>query len=184
MFEKFKRNYDEAVEHIESCIHAPVGDDEYEFGVLARWMLTTDVNPYCYLPENWAGATESAEQFSMLLKYLHHALFDDGDVEFVTVNGEPRIVFTHRFDDNFEDAVLSEAEKTLAKRLGKPATIEILDKSPLLFTVRYDEYHVDWLRNCFMRDAERGVEWAAGIYRKYKQWDEAWVEDAMKEKGE
>lgn len=89
MFEKFKRNYDEAIEHIKSCINTPIEDDEYEFGVLAHWMLTTDINPYGYLPANLAGAVESAEQFSSLLHYLYKVAYVDvftarAQVEWVT----------------------------------------------------------------------------------------------------
>ena len=134
---EFEKAYREALKNIAAFC------DDLELGELTRWMLETDANPYAYLPEGWASALETAEGFSSLLNHIHHAVYDDGDITFVTVNGEPRIVFAHQADSDFREAVLSQQEKDLEKRpiFGKlrPQEIEVLnDLKPSEFGKLYD----------------------------------------------
>ncbi len=178
-FQAFQKNYDNAIENIKSFLEPSKYDPPMH--ELVKWMMETDANPYSYLPHHWAGCVASAEMFSSLLRNIHHALYDDGDIAFVTVNGEPRIVFVWKHEDNFHNYVLTDTEKDIVNRHGKVSyTIEVLDIKPSEFGPLYDSWHQNWLKECFLGDAHRDVEQAADHYRKYRLWDESWVEEAKK----
>lgn len=176
-FEKFDQAYKEAVETIkrfmEPCSYEPQMDG------LVKWMLETDANPYAYLPQEWAGALDSAQGFASLLHYIHHAVYDDGEITFVRVNGEPRIVFAwHEGDDaKFRDLVLNEQEKEIEKRRRcNPYEIEVLDIAPNEFGPLYDAYQTAEVKQWYINDAaSHGTEWAAEHYRKYRCWNEEWI---------
>lgn len=167
-FETFKKNYDEAVETINTFLEGPESMTE-----LTKWLMTTDANPYSYLNDAWAGMTQSAEGMASLLYCIHHAVVDDGDITFVKVNDEPRIVFAHKFDDNFRDVVLSRQEKEFKK-----IEIEVLDIQPNDFGKVYDEYQKTRVKVWFLYDARcRGVELARQYYENYNCWDESWINE-------
>lgn len=179
-FDKFKKNYDGAIASIKTFLEPTEYDPPMH--ELVKWMIETDANPYSYLPYYWAGCLENAQSFTSLLHMIHHALYDDGDITFVTVNGEPRIVFVWRYEDNFNNYVLSDTEKDVVKRHGDDCyDIKVLDIKPSEFGSLHDTYYKNWLKGCFLSDAGRGVECAADHYRKYKLWDESWIEEAHKE---
>lgn len=181
-FEAFQKNYDEAVETIKRFLEP--SKYEPQMNGLVKWMMETDANPYSYLPHGWAGATGSAEGFAGLLHTIHHALYDDGDITFVTVNEEPRIVFVWRHEDNFRNYVLSEQEKDLEKRWSSEYRIEVLDIKPDEFGPLYDAYYVKEIKHWFMDDAEvHGVEYVVKHYQKYKLFDPAWIVEFEKEQG-
>ena len=138
-------------------------------------MLDTDENPYAYLPESWAGSTKTAEGFSSLIHYIHHALYDDGDITFVTVEGQPRIVFSWRNSEKFREDVLGSIEKEFEERSGIKYDIQVLDISPEKFGELYDSWQKEYVRKCFLRDSVRGIDWAAEHYREYKCWDDSWI---------
>ena len=178
---EFEKAYREALKNIAAFC------DDLELGELTRWMLETDANPYAYLPEGWAGALETAEGFSNLLNHIHHAVYDDGDITFVTVNGEPRIVFAHQADSDFREAVLSQQEKDLEKRpiFGKLRLqeIEVLnDLKPSEFGKLYDAYQEKDLRRSFSIDAGRlGIDFATGVYNRYACFSQNWVQECAEE---
>ena len=176
-FEKFQANYDEAIKTIKQL----QGPSEYEpqMNGLVNWLLETDANPYSYLPEGWAGSISSAEGFASLLGVIHHAVYDDGDITFVTVNGEPRIVFVHKFEDNFRNYVLTTQEKEMENGAWRTEyDVKFLDIEPNEFGVIYDAFQIKEIKRWFTSDARaHGVEWAASHYRSYKLWNEAWVEE-------
>ena len=181
-FAAFQKNYDEAVETIKRFLEPY--QYEPQMNGLVKWMMETDANPYAYLPHAWAGSTGSAEGFASLLHYIHHAVYDDGDITFVTVNGEPRIVFVWRHEENFRNYVLSEQEKDLEKRWSSEYVIEVLDIKPDEFGPLYDAYHAEQIKHWFMSDAERhNVDYALKHYQKYKLFDPAWVAEFEKEQG-
>lgn len=181
-FAKFQERYDEAIANIESYL----ADDGHRAGMakLAEWLLTTDANPYSYLPHEWAESVYTAEGISGLLDFIDHALYDDGDITFVKVNAEPRIVFAHRFDADFNNECLTETEKDIRtcdayrKLKTMKIEVEVLDIKPEEFGPIYDAYQLASVKGYFMNDAENyGVEWAADHYRKYRCWNEAWIEE-------
>lgn len=181
-FEKFQSNYDAAIESIKKFLEP--GPYEPQMNGLVKWMMETDVNPYSYLPEGWAGSTGSAEAFDSLLGYIHHAVYDDGDICFVTVDGAPRIVFAHQHDDNFRDRVLTAQEKSMELNpiYGNKCEIVVLKIQPNEFGPMVEAVERDRIKQCFIWDSARNdVEWVATNYRKYKCWDESWI-DECKEK--
>lgn len=184
-FEIFQKNYNEAITNINRFLHIPKNQHDYSMVSLVKWMMETDANPYSYLPHNWAGSTNNAEMFSSLLHTIHHALYDDGDITFVTVNGEPRIVFVWKHEENFRNYVLSDTEKDIENRHGEEQyEIAVLDIEPGEFGPLYDRYQKEWLKECFITDAARDIEWAATAYRKYKCWDNDWILEAKELYGE
>lgn len=180
-FDKFQENYDAAIKTIHSFLEGPESMKE-----LVKWMMETDANPYSYLPESWAGSVDSAEGFAGLLYYIHHAVEDDGDICFVKVRGEPRIVFANPYDKVFRDKVLTKQEKVIEKRpvFGeiREIEIEVLDITPNEFGKIYNEYQVKDLKRCFSIDAARnGVEFAKQHYSDYNCWNDSWEEDCQEE---
>ena len=177
-FEKFQKSYNESISSIERMLDST---DKPELAALAQWMMTTDANSYAYLPHNWAGHMSSAEGFASLLHCIHHALYDDGDIAFVTVNNEPRIVFVSPHEDNFRDYVLTDQEKEIEKRPIFGATrsydIQVLDIKADQFGPLYDEYWEQDLQRCFSMDVARfGAEYASEHYIRYKCFSDKWVD--------
>lgn len=179
-FEKFNQSHFAAIEIIKRFMEP--GRYEPQMDKLVKWMLETDANPYSYLPEEWASAFGSAQGFASLLHYIHHAVYDDGEITFVRVNGGPRIVFAcHEGDDDkFRNLVLTEQEKEIEKRpiFGRcrPYEIEVLDITPNEFGPLYNEFQSAEVKHWFINDAaSHGTEWAAEHYRKYHCWNEAWI---------
>ena len=185
-FQDFQKAYDDAIETINLFLLP--GKYEPQLDGLTKWLMETDANPYSYLPEHWAGRTNTAEGFASLLGFISHAVHDDGEITFVTVNGEPRIVFANQHDDDFRSAALTETEKDIetrpwpAVRTRRPSyVIEVLDITPNEFGPLFDKFYANDIKRFFMSDAVMGVEQAAEHYRKYSCWDEAWIDEARKE---
>lgn len=187
-FERFRTAYEGAVDEIKRYLEDTTGLPAPMDG-LARWLLETDVNPYGFLPPEWAGATGSAQGFLGLLDHLHHALYDDGDVTFCMVNDEPRIVFAHHLDDHFRERALRADELRMSYKVHRHPTrpdwspqyvVRVLDTlRPNEFGPLYDQYHASWLRACYLAECRaRGLEWPTHHYRTYRQWDDEWIEQA------
>lgn len=178
-FEKYNEIHANAIASIKRRLEP--GEYEPHMHLLVRWMLETDVSPYSYLPEGWAGALGTATGFDSLLSTMAHAIYDDGDITFVTVNDEPRIVFMHQHDDGFEDLLLSSTERNLKAR-GSTYTIKVLDIEPNAFGALYDEYaRADLIHRFSMDAAAHGVEFAAHYYSGSPHWCDAIVETAQDE---
>ncbi len=149
---------------------------------LVKWMLNTEANPYSYLGQN-GGALSSAEQFDGLLNSIHHALYDDGEMEFVTVNDEPRIVFSHRENTYFRDDVLTSQEKSMEQSYDKTKfEIAVLEINPNEFGALYDAYNLKRIKECFAMDAaSQSIEFAVEHYRSYSCFSEDWIEECKEE---
>ena len=178
MLSKFHENFKNAIDRIQSVLDTPEDAYDYEMSVLIRWMLTTDANPYCYLPDGFKGSLYSAQEFEGLISVIHHALYDDGEITFIKVNGEPQITFVWQHEDNFEDLVLTSAEKASRDR-GFKVEVEVLDISPAEFPALYEDYHREDIKRCFFHDARRhGVDFAVKHYSKhYKCYDHSWIDE-------
>ncbi len=176
-FAAFQKSYDEAIVTINRFLEP--SPYEPQMNGLVKWMMETDANPYSYLPEGWAGSTGSAECFAGLLYTIHHALYDDGDITFVTVNDEPKIVFVWQHEDNFRNYVLSEQQKDLEKRWDTKYDIRVLNIKPDEFGPLYDKYFAKQIKHWFMNDAEdHSLEFAIEHYQsKYKLFNPAWIKE-------
>lgn len=171
--ENFEKVHQEALAAIARFQQGPP-----EMVGLVEWMLTTDANPYAYLPEGWAGAISCSTGFAGLLFAIRHAVLDDGDITFVTVNGEPRIVFADKWDDNFRNYVLSNQEGRMVIDMDSEFDIKVLDISPNEFGALHDAFQAKWVKKCFMSDARRqGVDFAVKHYREYKCFNDSWIEE-------
>lgn len=135
--QEFWYNFDTAITNIKSYLEP----DKYapHMHELALWLLETEHNPYAYLDHNYAMYMSDAIGFDMILSMLHHALYDDGDVTFVTVNNKPRIVFCDRWDDNFRLRCLTDSEKEIESHDYRYA-VQVLDIKPNEFGALYDAY--------------------------------------------
>lgn len=181
-FARFEKAYNEALATINRFLN---DDSTCDLRKLTAWLMNTDANPYSFLPHAWAGSLGAAESFAGLLHHIHHAVYDDGDICFVTVNGEPRIVFAHPADKDFRGRVLTEQERDMAARPRRSVQydIDVLDIDANSFGDVYDAWHANWVRECFISDAEQfnSVEYAASHYRKYACWQESWITDCAEE---
>lgn len=170
-FEEFEKVYQDAVKSIR------IYQEDKDIGVLVNWLLETDINPYSFLEEgNLLG---SAEGFSFLCHLLHHALLDDGDVTFFSVDGQPKIEFVHRCD-------LKEYVRTNYKleknEFGKKELVEEEVKSDIIIFDNYqqfidaiEEFATKDLKRCYLWDKHlSGEEFANEHYSKYKRFDTAW----------
>lgn len=182
--DKFKPSFDSAVAYIEKM------RKDKDIGIFVEWLLNTKINPYGFLPEKWAGWLTCAEGFESLVHHIHHAAVDDGEMEFITVNDEPRIVFVHRSESYFRAAALSSTEQQLEKqdkefaekhnKSFKPYKIKFLDIEINDFGKLYDEYRKKDLKRCFMWDAKlEGLDFAIKHYTKdYPDiFEESWVNE-------
>lgn len=111
---------------------------------LVAWMLSTEIDPYVYLPEGVASNTDSSTGFSNLLNLIHHALYDDGEITFATLNGQPRIAFCWEGEPGFEDAVLGHPMYSNEANFE----IKVLNIEPIEFGKLAEEYRkkqLDWV---------------------------------------
>lgn len=138
--EEFQKKYDDAIERIKKYLE-PDPNLDPPMNELVRWMMETESNSWGYLTGCWRGAPGSAEAFVSLLDNIHHALYDDGDIAFVTVEDEPRIVFAWIHDDEqLKTNSLNEDEKYWEMRDSRKFDIKILDIKPNEFGILYDQY--------------------------------------------
>lgn len=136
--QEYRDSFDTAITNIKSYLEPT--KDEPQMHELALWMLETEHNPYGYLDQSCAYYTRTAEGFETLLHLIHHALYDDGDITFITVNQEPRLVLTCKYEDNFNNLVLHQIERDMQERHGTKYEVKVLDIKPNEFGALYDEY--------------------------------------------
>ena len=86
------------LKEIQVCLN----DECEEMRAITNLLIQTDVNPYGFLPNEWANGFDTSSGFASLLHMIYHALVDDGEISFPIVNGEPRIRFVSRWEDNYE----------------------------------------------------------------------------------
>lgn len=178
--QRFTDTHLQAIAEIEECLKP--SQYEPDMSGLVEWLLTTDANPYSYLQYEFAGMFESAEQFVSLLSMISHALYDDGEITFVAVDGEPRIVFANQYEDDFRKNVLTELEQDIESRLvfGRPVSyeIQVLNIKPNDFGKLYDEWYTNDIKHDFFNDAEMfTVDWAIKHYQEYKLFNQSWIEE-------
>lgn len=140
---------------------------------LLDFLLTTDINRYMFLQEPWAGRIGNVSDMLSLFYAIHHAVYDDGAISIVSVNGYPRLVFSHPSDfDSFEafcHSFLSDAEKRFS------AKVELLDISFNDFGNAVIAAELTHLKRCYVHDAaNNGIEFANQAYSKYTLFSPDW----------
>ena len=184
--QEFQRNYENAMSTIRDFMSGQHDHGDRPMSALVKWMIDTEINPYGFLPEDWAGQTTTVEDFSSLLRVISHALYDDGDITFVSVNDSPRIVFENRWDIAADHKLaLSQTEKHMEERSNRVRyTVEILDIKPEEFGPLVDAYERKQLRRYFMNDADmHGLEFAVKHYESNRLWNPDWIEEFRAQEG-
>jgi hypothetical protein len=173
-YELFDKNHQDAIASIKLYI---CDSNETEMQAITEYLLETDANPYGFLPGEWAGCTGTATDFIRLLNMIHHAIYDDGDISFPIVNGEPRISFIWKNEDNYNSLILSESERDMQERLGVVYGVEQCDNI-LDFISKHKEYHRKDIKRCFIGDAAmHGWEFAVRHNSAYFNFDPYWEFD-------
>lgn len=159
-FATFEQNYRQAV----SDIH--MYRDFEPMSDLVAWLLETNTNPYGFLPQTWAGSLNSAEMFSSLLRTMHHAIVDNGDMTFISVNGEPKIIFLDKWNALDVDSIVSAF--ALHSTLASTLTVKVLHIKPNEFGKIRDEYDMEQIKKWFKTDvAAMGFDRAVYSFSKH-----------------
>lgn len=152
------------------------------FSKFVNWALTTRSSGYGWLPVEWGGSLGTATGAEMLFNHIWHALYDDGDISFVTVNDAPRIVFVNQFDLDFSDIgkFLTQSDRMLAERRAKigdeTAALVVLNCSIAEFCDIHDAYEEKCVRRAFAFEAARwGVEFAVKNASRWSFWNPDWI---------
>lgn len=158
----FKETHQKALDYIEQCKTS----NREELRILTNWLLETDSNPFALFGDN-GTYMGTAENFAGLLHMFNHALYDDSDLCFPVVNGEPRIRFVSKWDalNHPKQYVLTEQEC----RMDEPGTVyrqfrEIPDDQSIFeisvitdvkeFIATLEASQAADLQRCFTNDAE------------------------------
>ena len=149
----FKQLHQDAMDTIQHYLFVP------EMQELVDWLLTTDANPYGFLPVGWQDSYTSAVHFASLLNNIHHAVVDDGEMIFVSVQGEPRILFVDRWATDIRTLAMTQAEQVNDTRRAEHGlsrySVEILDITANEFGKHYDAYYVAQIKRWFLRDTRK-----------------------------
>lgn len=168
-----EENHQNAMKEIQDFLN----DECEEMKAITKLLLETDVNQYGFLPNKWANGFETSSGFASLLRMIHHALVDDGDISFPVVNGEPRIRFVSRWEDNYEQYALNETEKHFKRERGNTYTVEQC-KDVFDFIEKFEEYHSNQVLLWFINDSSRfGIDFAVKHYSKYAKFNPDWEFD-------
>lgn len=174
--EVFNKAHQEALDDIHQLMSS-TREYDAEFVHLATWLFDTDLNPYSILPDHWANSMDTSVGFAGLLRHIHHAMVDDGDICFPQLYREPTIRFISKHELT-EKSVVDFVSGTVLQFHSSEtivADIKFLD-SAYEFTMAADQCHLKWLRRCFLSDARsQGVGFAVKHYSTYPAFDPTWV---------
>lgn len=175
-FERWRKDVEEAIIDIENLVK-----EENEAGHLANWLLNHNANRYSFSPDKTVGdLLGSALGFNTLCSSIHHALFDDGDITFFTVSGNPQFIFLHRLEKEFKQACLNSAQKYCAEKYGAEYDIKII-KDAYEFTKVFDEDRKDWLKKCFLNDCKKNSKDLIKYYSEHKEYKDIFDPEWIKE---
>lgn len=141
-FKVFQDTHDQAMQDIEYFLEP--SKYEPKFHELVLWLMQTEHNPYGYLLKQDAKHIHnSALDFANFLHCISHALYDDGDIAFVTVDDTPMIVFMDAYDEEFKSRLTAMLDKDSESWTRNPKgkyDIKVLDILPKDFGKLYDAY--------------------------------------------
>lgn len=177
--EKLKRNFENAYSF---CVKKQKEVPTTPTDKLFHWILNTEENPYCYFVQGGhASWTYSVQGLDGLYSQIHHALEDDGELTFVTINGEPMIDFRGPWDfesdKKYCDTLAAEVSTNLHfLPFENEVEVKILEQDVDEFIRLREEYSTRHLRDCFKHEARaRGKEFAVDLYRSKPFFKESWI---------
>lgn len=122
--EQWKKSFEKAVSNIQNCLTAQPDDyeDMLEFSKLANWLLTTNVSSYEFMPSGYQNYSFDPYSTDSLLHLIRHALLDDGDISFVTMKHNDKVLrvfmmFCCRHEDYFTHYCLKENSSTINMKI-------------------------------------------------------------------
>ena len=119
----------------------PTNDTEMFF----KWLLNTTQNPFnIFFSNEIANSCCSIQGLAILYDIIHHALYDDGAITFISINDCPKIIFSDRTsynnDQEFLDAI--KLENLYDSHYCKtPPVYKILDCDIKEFIRLRDQYY-------------------------------------------
>ena len=141
-FAAFEEDFRKKMETLRAAL-----DGNDDVALLMRWIMTSDMNPFSYLPSAWAQLTHTGDGTHLLLCEIHHALMDDGDITFLVVNNAPCISFRDKheaiqyYDADYETCSYS-----------KLRTAEVMERDVPAFVARLQADHIKDLSRIFTAD--------------------------------
>lgn len=164
--EKMKADFEEAYSLCENLKNnTPVNDAEK----LSHWILNTDISIYeIFVMSSDAELCRSIEGMACMHSLISHALFDDGEISFVSFNERPLIIradprdfpnkesffqHLHKHNQPFNEEIYNPEE-----HIYKIITLSVED-----FVQSAENYHKENIVSCFLfdiqlEDASKGVE--------------------------
>ena len=168
-----EENHQTNLKEIQDCLN----DECEEMRAITNLLLETDANPYSFLPDEWAAVFDTSHGFAWLLRMIYHALVDDGEISFPIVNGEPRIRFVSRWEDNYEQYALSDAEKHFKRERGNTYNIEQC-KDVFDFVDKFSTFNTNEVKRWFITESARfGIDFAVKHYSNYAKFNPDWEFD-------
>ena len=138
---KLYAQHEKDMHSILSIFEAPFNDYEDDFRLVATWIMTTELNPYSYLPEHWAGCVDTASGLNSLLGFIHHAMCDDGDIVFLKkkmrMNSSSGLVVT-----NVDEFTIEFIDKWTAKERYPECIVYV---EPNSWTVDKEQSEKEWV---------------------------------------
>lgn len=137
---KWAKSFEQTIKSIENSITPSSQDDKElsQFKILSNWLITTDITPYAFLSEKEAQYLSNPFDTDKLLKKIHHALTDDGDISFVKTilknnkNEEEIInvfmIFQHSKEDSFRENCLKINKHVIRNYIGSAQSSQRLHK--------------------------------------------------------
>lgn len=163
-FQEKQKRYLNDVEFIKQSI-----SQDSEFGRLSLYLFTTKRNSKSIV--NRGYNVNDASSFSCLLRDIHHALVDDGEITFYLVDDEPRL--SCEYDFELKDCLSDEERQS-----GDQFDCKILNKITIDDWIKSsEEYFVNEIKSNFMFDYQLNPDGMIEWYKKYECFDENWIKE-------
>ena len=118
--EQWNNSFDKAVASIEDFLtpHSNDYQELTELKTLCSWLITTQVSAYDFMPNGYKNFCSDPYSTNSLFKLIAHALLDDGDISFVTMKLDDKImrvfmIFCCRQEDYFTNYCLKENSQSI-----------------------------------------------------------------------
>lgn len=182
--QKMKEKFEEA---FELCERLQNKDPENEAEKLFRWILNTNINRFdIFVDPADANLCSNIQGLEAFYYIIHHALYDDGELTFVSINNKPQIIRVHPFDFENKNAFFQH----LRSLTFKSELFDIENEYDILkinvdeFIEKAEQYEVAHIKSCFLSDVEMDTtpEKTEAFVKHYKAehpdvFDENWIKE-------